>query len=122
MNTRCQSEHQTNRLTPHPGPLPIEGRGRIGRPSWCRVAIVAALFASCAFAADSQKEAEPKVIDPGPPPSDAIVLFDGKDLSQWKNEKGEEAKWKVEDGVVTVNGTGSIITKEEFSDVQLHVE
>src|SRR5437868_2757519 len=74
------------------------------------------------LAADKANEAEPKVIDPGPPPSDAIVLFDGKDLSQWKNEKGEEAKWKVEDGVVTVNGTGSIMTKEEFADVQLHVE
>src|SRR5438445_6644298 len=81
-----------------------------------------ALFAACAFAADSSKEAEPKVIDPGPPPSDAIVLFDGKDLSRWKNEKGDEAEWKVVDGFVVVNGTGSIMTKEEFGDVQLHVE
>src|SRR5690242_2434032 len=58
---------------------------------------------------------EPKVIDPGPPPSDAIILFDGKDLSQWKSEKsGGEAKWKVADGYVEVNGTGSIATKQEF--------
>src|SRR5207245_1886463 len=93
-----------------------------GRKCHAILAIGIALFAGAAFAAESAKEAEPKVIEPGPPPSDAIVLFDGKDLSQWKNEKGEEAKWKVEDGFVTVNGTGSIMTKDEFADVQLHVE
>ena len=65
---------------------------------------------------------EPKVIDPGPPPSDAIVLFDGKDLSHWKNESGGDAKWIVRDGYAEVNGTGSILTKEQFGDVQLHVE
>src|SRR5260221_9162771 len=74
------------------------------------------------MAADNKKEVEPKVIDPGPPPSDAIVLFNGKDLSQWKNEKGAEAQWKVDDGVATGNGTGSLITKQEFGDVQVHVE
>jgi hypothetical protein len=73
-------------------------------------------------AADKSNETEPKVIDPGPPPSDAIVLFDGKDLSQWQSEKAGEPKWKVENGVMIVNGTGSIMTKEEFGDVQLHVE
>ena len=68
---------------------------------------------------------EPPVIDPGPPgghPADAIVLFDGKDLSSWKNESSGEAKWKVQDGYAEVNGTGNILTKEEFGDVQLHVE
>jgi len=65
---------------------------------------------------------EPKVIDPGPPPSDAIVLFDGKDLSRWANESGGEAKWTIKDGVATVNGTGSIMTRQEFGDCQLHVE
>ena len=55
-------------------------------------------------------EPVPRVVDPGPyrgkvaPPSDAIVLFDGKDLSKWKSKKdGGEAKWTVHDGVVTVN-------------------
>ena len=46
---------------------------------------------------------EPKVIDPGPvggPPSDAIVLFDGKDLSQWNG--GE--KWIIKDGYAIANG------------------
>jgi 3-keto-disaccharide hydrolase len=68
---------------------------------------------------------EPPVIDPGRPgghPSDAIVLFDGKDLAQWKSASGGEAKWEVKDGYVQVNGTGNIMTKEEFGPVQLHVE
>src|SRR5712675_946077 len=65
---------------------------------------------------------EPRVIDPGPPPSDAIVLFDDKDLSQWNGDRNEPAKWEVKDGVATVNGTGSISTKQEFGDCQLHVE
>jgi 3-keto-disaccharide hydrolase len=65
---------------------------------------------------------EPRVIEPGPPPSDAIVLFDGKDLSQWKGDKDGSAKWEVKDGVARVNGTGSISTKQEFGDCQLHVE
>jgi|SRR5947209_6456697 len=83
--------------------------------------LLAAATFSCSLMG-AETAAEPKKVDAGPPPSDAIVLFDGKDLSQWKNEKGGDAKWKVEDGVATVNGTGSIITKEEFADVQLHVE
>src|SRR5438093_6396804 len=66
---------------------------------------------------------EPKIINPGPPPSDAILLFDGEDLSQWKNDKdGGPAKWEVKDGVATVNGTGGISTKRGFGDCQLHVE
>src|SRR5437016_150361 len=65
---------------------------------------------------------EPAMVDPGPPPADAIILFDGKDLSQWKGEKSGEARWKVADGYMEVNGTGSIATKQEFGDCQLHVE
>jgi hypothetical protein len=75
-------------------------------------------------------EPVPKVVDPGPylgkvaPPSDAIVLFDGKDLSKWKSKKdGGAAKWKVHDGVFTVEkGTGDISTIEKFGDYQLHIE
>jgi Domain of Unknown Function (DUF1080) len=66
---------------------------------------------------------EPRVVDPDPPPSDAIVLFDGEDLSQWKSDKdGGPAKWVVKDGVATVNGTGGISTKQGFGDCQLHIE
>ena len=60
---------------------------------------------------------------PGQPPSDAIVLFDGKDLSQWVSDKGEDAKWKVSNGEMTiVPGSGAIRTKDYFGDCQLHVE
>jgi hypothetical protein len=51
------------------------------------------------------------------PPSDAIVLFNGKDLSAWEN--GE--RWKIEDGVAIVRG-GDIRTKQSFGDCQLHIE
>ncbi|HID10085.1 MAG TPA: DUF1080 domain-containing protein [Candidatus Latescibacteria bacterium] len=61
---------------------------------------------------------------PGNSPSDAIVLFDGTDLSGWVSVKdGGEARWKVEDGYMeVVPGTGNIRTKEEFGDCQLHIE
>src|SRR5258708_30102561 len=54
---------------------------------------------------------------PGKPPSDAIVLFDGKDLSQWAVKKdGSPAKWKVENGYVEVVAkTGDMRTKDSFS-------
>ncbi len=62
----------------------------------------------------------------GQAPSDAIVLFDGKDLSRWvqlKNGKPAEPRWKVENGYVeVVGGTGDLVTKEKFGDMQLHVE
>ncbi|MCC7474518.1 MAG: DUF1080 domain-containing protein [Pirellulales bacterium] len=64
---------------------------------------------------------EPAIVTPGvtnaDPPSDAIVLFDGKDLSAWEN--GEQ--WIVKDGVATVKDT-NIRTKQKFGDCQLHVE
>jgi hypothetical protein len=80
-----------------------------------------AVFAGWAVCA---AEPEPPIVTPGTngsPPSDAIVLFDGKDLSAWKGVDGGPAKWKIEDGVLVMNG-GNILTKEEFGDVQLHIE
>jgi len=70
----------------------------------------------------SLAEDEPRVINPGPPPADAIVLFDGTDLSQWRSEAGGAAGWEVKDGVATVNGSGDIVTKQPFGDCQLHIE
>lgn len=60
----------------------------------------------------------------GAPPSDAIVLFDGKHLNAWKSEKdGGRAKWRVEKGeLVVAPGAGDIQTRDSFGDVQLHVE
>lgn len=56
-------------------------------------------------------------------PSDAIILFDGKDLSQWVSRDGSPAKWTVKDGAMIVApGAGSIQTKQYFGDCQLHIE
>lgn len=64
---------------------------------------------------------EPPIVTPGEtdnlPPSDAIVLFDGKDLAKWKN--GEN--WPVADGVASA-GKGFIISKQNFGDCQIHLE
>jgi hypothetical protein len=60
---------------------------------------------------------------PGRPPSDAVVLFDGKDLSRWIHKDGTAAKWKVENGYAEVVAkTGYINTRDSFGDCQLHVE
>lgn len=74
----------------------------------------------------------PPVIDPGTPstqdspgrpPSDAVVLFDGRDLSKWAQKDGSAAKWKVESGYAeVVPKAGYIYTREAFGDCQLHVE
>jgi hypothetical protein len=77
---------------------------------------------------------QPKVIDPGTastaetpgrPPSDAVVLFDGKDLSHWRSDKDKSAPapWIVENGEMVIKpGSGGIHTTDEFQDCQIHVE
>lgn len=72
-------------------------------------------------------EPEPKVVvapTEHAAPSDAIVLFDGKSLNQWRSVKtGAAAEWTVEDGAFTVkSGTGDIQTADAFGDCQLHLE
>lgn len=72
-------------------------------------------------------EPQPKIVTPGntlsDAPSDAIVLFNGKNLNQWMDAKGGKADWTVKDGAVTVApGKGIITTKQSFGDVQLHIE
>jgi hypothetical protein len=60
---------------------------------------------------------------PGKAPSDAVILFDGKDLSQWRSTNGGPAKWIVKDGVMeSVKGAGYIQTYRNFGDCQLHIE
>ena len=60
---------------------------------------------------------------PGRPPSDAVVLLDGKNLSHWSHKDGSPAKWKVENGYAEVVAkAGFIYTREAFGDCQLHVE
>jgi hypothetical protein len=66
----------------------------------------------------------PDQATPTPAPSDAIVLFDGKDLTQWVNVKDQSpASWVVADGVFTVHKpSGNIETKRKFTNYQLHLE
>lgn len=62
---------------------------------------------------------------PGKPPSDAVILFDGSDLSKWEADVGEgvPTKWIIKEGVMEcVPDSGYIRTKEQFGDCQLHVE
>jgi hypothetical protein len=70
---------------------------------------------------------EPSLVTPGKnnadPPTDAIVLFNGQNLSRWQSADGSAAKWKVVDGYAEVApGTGDILTREKFGDTQLHIE
>ena len=72
----------------------------------------------------------PKVVTPGKyvstePPSDAIILFDGKNLNQWvlTDDTTKAADWKVAKGIMTVNKkSGNIQTRLSFMDYQLHIE
>jgi hypothetical protein len=72
----------------------------------------------------------PTVVVPGetfshlaPAPSDATVLFNGQDLAQWSDPKGEAAQWKIGEGYFeAVKGTGMVRTKGKFADFQLHLE
>jgi len=70
--------------------------------------------------------APPPVVDPGGPgraPSDAIVLFDGRNVENWAHKDGRAAEWTVENGVlVCKSGTGDIQTKRTFGSAQIHLE
>ncbi len=94
--------------------------------AWCMVVLAGLVgLACCAWMTAAEWKSgkvwpEPKVIDPGDatrPPSDAIVLFDGKDLSQW--EGGDQ--WILKDGYA-ISAKTSITTKQAFGSCQLHVE
>lgn len=70
---------------------------------------------------------EPPKVTPGTtqadPPSDAIILFNGKDVSQWVGAEGGPIKWNVANGALTVAAKAGIIkTKQKFGDCQLHIE
>ena len=74
----------------------------------------------------------PKVIEPATPstqeaagkaPSDATVLFDGTDLSKWRNDKGGDASWILGKGYIQAKpGSGSLVSRQEFGDCQFHIE
>src|SRR6478609_746754 len=92
---------------------------------------------AAAFTANAQSKPQdtefyepvPKVVTPGKTvgeaPSDAIVLFDGKNLDQWTmtNDRGTPAKWTFANGVFTVNkASGNFETVNAFTNCQLHIE
>ncbi|WP_293903426.1 DUF1080 domain-containing protein [Phenylobacterium sp.] len=74
----------------------------------------------------------PPIVTPGPPPSetsaappsDALVLFDGKGLDQWVATRDKSpAAWTVADGILTVSkAAGNIETRRSFRNYQLHLE
>ena len=84
------------------------------------------------YAVHDGKRPQPAVVDPGlastrakpgRAPSDAIVLFDGTNLSKWTDKNGGPARWKLGAGYFeVVPGTGQLYTRESFGDCQLHVE
>lgn len=100
--------------------------------------LLIALFLTVCTSVNAQQQAKsqdtevwgpvPKVVIPaknmGNAPSDAVVLFDGKNLDQWQNvENKEPAEWLVKDGILTVNkAAGNIETKKIFTSYQLHIE
>lgn len=103
------------------------------KPLWIAAGVFAAAPAFAQAAADpahDPKKTEvwspvPAIVatPAGAAPSDAIVLFDGKDLSRWESEQGGRVPWTVADGAMTVvPGSKGIRTRQGFCDVQLHVE
>ncbi len=98
----------------------------------CALPVLVAAIAGTLGAQTDPKATEvwepvPKVITPGvgtAAPSDAIVLFNGTDLSQWvRDPDGTAPRWKVEDGAfMPVSGSGGLRTRQAFGDCQLHIE
>ncbi|MDR0843850.1 MAG: DUF1080 domain-containing protein [Tannerella sp.] len=92
-----------------------------------KIGFVVSLLACFSNQVAGQEYKGPRVVNPADevsaPPSDAIVLFDGKDLSQWESVKSGDAKWTLENGAMTVaKGAGSIRTRQSFGDIQFHIE
>jgi hypothetical protein len=100
--------------------------------------VVATLWLGVAMSSNAQENdwpihsvnrPRPPVVDPGPgrlpvsPPSDAIVLFDGRTLDRWERVQGGSARWTVRDGYLEIAPDGGDIrTRDAFGDVELHVE
>ncbi|MFC1539718.1 DUF1080 domain-containing protein [Candidatus Latescibacterota bacterium] len=70
------------------------------------------------------QDEEPSVVSAleGQIPEDAIILFDGTDLSEWTFTDGRPANWDISNGEITIQRGGGIITKRTFGDIQLHIE
>jgi hypothetical protein len=95
----------------------------------CATCFTASLLAQTKPEETEYYKPVPKVVTPGNTsnsiPSDAVILFNGKDLSEWVSSKDttQRAGWTVADKVITVNkSAGDIRTKRNFKDFQLHIE
>lgn len=88
---------------------------------WCLL-----LALSVAALAEKPKDAQARVVDPGDrthPPSDAVKLFNGRDMTGWLTKDGKMPKCEVADAVMTcVTGVGDIMTNEKFRNAQIHLE
>jgi hypothetical protein len=88
--------------------------------SWLIAGVWLALGAAIGQTA---QEPQPREVNPGPPPADAVVLFDGKDLSEWITRDGGPARCVVSDGAMACKtGAGDIYSKRKFSSAQIHLE
>ena len=83
------------------------------------------------WAVHDEGRPKPPVVQPGTPstpaeagkaPSDALVLFDGTDLSHWQAEGGGAPTWAVAGGYMEAAGGKGVVTKDGFGDCQLHIE
>ena len=87
-------------------------------------AVTAAIAVSACFG--QKPDAQPREINPGGPgkaPSDAVVLFDGKDMSHWTTRDGKPALCQVHSGeMVCLTGVGDIYSREKFRSAQIHLE
>jgi hypothetical protein len=87
-----------------------------------RIFAASALALALAIPSAAQQKTPAPVNTPdGKAPSDAIVLFDGKNLSEWSQADGAAPAWEVKGGAATVK-KGGIMTRREFGDMQLHIE
>jgi hypothetical protein len=83
---------------------------------------VFALTAAAAAQNDQPREVKPGST-PGAPPSDAVILFDGKSSAEWVHQDGRPAEWAVENGaMVCRSGSGDIYSKRKLASAQIHVE
>jgi hypothetical protein len=116
---------------PAAGPAAPDARGPVRGPDGAIIGFTSlAEIPGTPWRIHDAARPHPRVVTPGAtasaPPSDAIVLFDGTNLSKFAHSKGGElldAKWVVRDGYFeVVPKTGSIVTRDRFGDIQLHLE
>ena len=93
------------------------------------ICLLAAVLIFAQQAKKRSMDVQPRVVTPGPegpitsPPSDAVVLFNGRDMTGWLKDDGGAAQCTVEnEEMVCASGSGDVHTQEQFSDAQLHLE